>query len=136
MFNTFKERLQFIIDNLANGRQVEFAKKIDVPSNTLNNYLKKGVVPKIDFIQKLKTAYPEINSDWLLMNNGQPLLHHADIPDMEEILTKNGISTLLFQKDNLIAEKDARIKELEKRIDDLKEFNEYLKKTVSEKGAS
>ena len=60
-----------IIDSFCKGSKVEFANKVGISKQTLNNWLKRGISK--DAPQKILTAFPEINPDWLFTCKGEML---------------------------------------------------------------
>lgn len=126
MYSQFKDRLQFIIDNFFDGKKSRLAEHLDVQPSKIGNYFQKDSQPRLDVIQGILKVSTDINPEWLINGKGEPLLSHTDAADIEDLLTKNSISYLLFQKDNIINEKDARIKNLEDEINQLKKMLDYF----------
>lgn len=48
----------------------QFADEISVQRSSLSHILSGRNKPSLDFVTKLLTSYPEINSDWLLFGKG------------------------------------------------------------------
>lgn len=69
IFSPIKERLMFFIEN-QNIKKEDFYKKTGI---TASNFKGAGAKSELggDKIAKILFNYPEINADWLLMNNGQ-----------------------------------------------------------------
>ena len=55
----------------------KFADEIGVQRSSISHVLSGRNKPSLDFIQKLLKAYPEINSDWLILGKGKMLAEDA-----------------------------------------------------------
>jgi transcriptional regulator with XRE-family HTH domain len=53
-----------------NLNAAQFADKIGVQRSSISHVLSGRNKPSLEFIQKVMTAYPEINSDWLISGKG------------------------------------------------------------------
>ena len=60
-----------IIDHFCSGSKIEFAKRVGISKQTLNNWLKRGVSKDAPY--KIIEAFPDINPDWLLTGEGSML---------------------------------------------------------------
>ena len=80
----------------------EFAEKIDVQPSAISHILSGRNRPSIDFILKIKSQFPSLSLDWILIGNGTM--------EMDE----NGAKTPLIEdeKNNLFSEE----KEAEKTL--------------------
>lgn len=68
------ERLNFLIERLANGVQARFAERVGVPTGTIGDILgKKKSKPGFELTGKILQAYPEVNERWLITGEGEML---------------------------------------------------------------
>jgi len=58
--------------NILNLDQIEFAKKLHIPHNTIIDYEDGGAVPS-SFIDKLKTVF-SVNTNWFINGIGEPFI--------------------------------------------------------------
>jgi len=63
-------RIKQIIDK-ENLSSTQFASEIGVQRSALSHVLSGRNNPSLDFMMKIKTRYPEINLDWLLLGKGK-----------------------------------------------------------------
>ncbi|MDJ1472871.1 helix-turn-helix domain-containing protein [Xanthocytophaga flava] len=73
METTVNQRLKIIIDELAGHKQASFAKKINVNPSVVNSILGGRNEPSYGVILKILSAYPQIDSDWLIKGEGEML---------------------------------------------------------------
>jgi len=66
------DRIQLILKS-KNLSSTLFADEINVQRSSVSHILTGRNKPSLDFITKILHAYPEINSEWLLMGEGQML---------------------------------------------------------------
>jgi transcriptional regulator with XRE-family HTH domain len=72
MINTINERIEALILHLAKGKQTEFAAKIGVPQSTIAGIVGiRQTKPGYEILEKIAIAFPEVNSDWLLIGEGE-----------------------------------------------------------------
>jgi transcriptional regulator with XRE-family HTH domain len=64
------DRIQLILKS-KNLSSSQFADEIQVQRSSVSHILTGRNKPSLDFISKILTSYPEINSDWLLFGKGQ-----------------------------------------------------------------
>ena len=77
--DTLRERLRYwrrIVMGLTQRELCEWLnqdkpKEERVPKTTLSNY-ERGTEPPASFIEALKRAFPDLNLNWLLLNEGEP----------------------------------------------------------------
>ena len=74
----------------------EFADNIGVNRATISHILSGRNRPSIDFLQKLLSAYPNLNSNWLITGIG----YMNDKLDPKSDLTKNISKVVVFYEDN------------------------------------
>lgn len=63
-------RIKQIIDK-ENLSSTQFASEIGVQRSALSHVLSGRNNPSLDFMMKIKTRYPDINLDWLLLGKGK-----------------------------------------------------------------
>ncbi len=68
-FRNMKERIEHIIRS-KNMTAAEFAEKLGIQASGLSHILSARNNPSLDFVLKLKNAFPEYNFDWLLLGVG------------------------------------------------------------------
>lgn len=64
-----KDRLKLLLEHLRIPAS-EFADKLGVQRSSVSHLLSGRNNPGFDFIQKVMTAYPLINPDWLILGQG------------------------------------------------------------------
>jgi len=52
----------------------EFAENVGIQRSSISHFLSGRNNPSLDVIRKILTAYPDINSDWLILGEGDMLL--------------------------------------------------------------
>lgn len=71
-FNEINKRIEIIKDRMNFGYS-SFAKKIGLNQSAIKNVISGRNKPSFDFINKLLTAFPYINANWLLIGKGHLL---------------------------------------------------------------
>jgi transcriptional regulator with XRE-family HTH domain len=64
-----KERIEHIL-RAQNLTAAEFAEKLGIQASGMSHILSGRNNPSLDFVMKLKAAFPEYNFDWLLLGVG------------------------------------------------------------------
>lgn len=72
-------RIKQIIDK-EKLSSTQFATEIGVQRSALSHVLSGRNKPSLDFMMKIKTRYPEINLDWLMLGKGK-MIGAAEIKD-------------------------------------------------------
>lgn len=73
------ERIRYLIDSLAKGKQRPFARSINIPISTLRDIIgPRQSEPSFGTIKKIIDSYPEVNLNWLMNGTGNPLLKAGD----------------------------------------------------------
>ena len=71
---TFNKRLKVLIETLGFASSRKFDMEIGVPeSQTACVTGPKQTTPKIDYLQKVKVRFPQVNVDWLICGEGDML---------------------------------------------------------------
>ncbi|RHB24094.1 hypothetical protein [Bacteroides stercoris] len=132
-FETIHERIKYLVDNYASGKNTVFAAKLGVSEANIRGYI-KGVIPKADILEKIVISY-EINAMWLLTGLGYESLPNS--APGNPILATDDISIKNFfgQLDPYIQSKDAKIIQQAEEIGRLKEQIRQMQQRL-EKNAS
>lgn len=69
MKNTLKQIMEHY-----NHTASEFAENVGIQRSSISHFLSGRNNPSLDVIRKILTAYPDINSDWLILGEGDMLL--------------------------------------------------------------
>ena len=56
----------------------QFADRISVQRSSISHLLSGRNKPSLEFIQKVLRQFPEINSDWLILGNGEMINMHQE----------------------------------------------------------
>lgn len=103
MENSINDRLKLLIEALGFSSLNQFDKAIGVSRNVTNSIIgQQKSMPGAAFLIKIKTQFPNINLDWLLMGNG----------DMFST-PKDDYKKLLEEKENLAQENSSLKNELQ-----------------------
>lgn len=107
----------------------QFASEIGVQRSALSHVLSGRNNPSLDFMMKIKTRYPEINLDWLLLGKGKM------IGTTEK---KEAVQPITTKKDLKIEEqKEIQFKVKQDEFDEVvKTKNDKQKAEVTEKEAN
>jgi transcriptional regulator with XRE-family HTH domain len=62
-------RIRILLNHI-NLNAAQFADKIGVQRSSISHVLSGRNKPSLEFIQKMITAFPEINTDWLISGKG------------------------------------------------------------------
>jgi transcriptional regulator with XRE-family HTH domain len=95
-------RIQLILKS-KNLSSSQFADEIQVQRSSVSHILTGRNKPSLDFVSKILTSYPEINSDWLLFGKGQMIKNKEidKISKIEEKPKKTLQSQILQKNDEL-----------------------------------
>lgn len=129
MQNTVNERLKFLIDTLESGVPARFAKKLGVAASVIGNYMpgsSREGEPSFSVLQKLAIAYPQINTDWLVNNKGEPFKQDKESNTNSGNRISGGISA--FGNHNQAGGTD-----LQAEVNRLLAENELLKRSLKDK---
>ncbi len=98
---SINERIIHLITLLAKGNQRAFARTIGVEPSTLNSIVgTRRREPSFKILKKITDTYPNINLNWLIREEGKPLL--SDYQEEEELLSLyNKINNSIFLSSNL-----------------------------------
>lgn len=135
------DRIQLILKT-KNLSPSQFADEINVQRSSVSHILSGRNKPSLDFILKILTSYPEINSDWLLFGKGQMIKQTEReekiiIEDKQEIVSQLELKEEKPQEKipvpsfpDVIEEKEVQSEEIEKIVVFYKNktFREYSPK--------
>jgi len=66
-------RIKEIRDNLCDRQTKSLAEKLDISSQAVSNYIREGYNIGREVIEKLLTAFPNIDANWLIAGEGEML---------------------------------------------------------------
>lgn len=131
-FANIHERIKWLVDHFADGKNTVFADKLGVNEANVRSYI-KGVQPKSDVLSKIVLTY-EVNAMWLLTGAGLPILPNNQPEEPPKALTSDAtIKDFFEQFDPFLQKKDAKIIQQAEEIGRLKERVAQLER---EKNAS
>ena len=114
------DRIKWLVDNLAEGKNTIFADKLGINEANVRSYI-KGVQPKADILSKIVLSY-EVNALWLLTGAGYPLQKNEQPEVPPNTLTADAtIKDFFDQSDPYLQKKDAKIIQQAEEIGQLKE---------------
>ena len=105
------DRIQLILKS-KNLSSSQFADEIQVQRSSVSHILTGRNKPSLDFVSKILSSYPEINSDWLLFGKGQmikkqePFLKNPEREEKQENMEtgKNVIESTQKRKNSTKSE--------------------------------
>ena len=68
MAKEVSQRVQLLINHYYNGNKTQFAKKVGVLPQAVNQWIKAGVA--ISSLEKIYAAFPEVDKNWLFYGMG------------------------------------------------------------------
>ena len=80
------QRINHIISS-NNLNASSFAKKIDIPQKTVNNYLNGSRKLSLEFIFKIISSF-ELNANWLIMGTGEMFLTTKSVNENEFLIKR------------------------------------------------
>lgn len=118
-----KDRIQLILKS-KNLSSSQFADEIQVQRSSISHILSGRNKPSLDFVSKILSSYPELNSDWLLFGKGQMIKQEKAVqkyteeikPDLpaiekkEEVILEKETSPILQQ--NITDDKNLTIEKI------------------------
>ena len=117
---TIHERIKWLVDYFADGKNTIFADKLGVNEANVRSYV-RGVQPKADFLSNIVTTY-DINALWLLTGAGFPLQSNTQPEEPPKVLTSDAtIKDFFEQFGPFLQRKDAKIIQQAEEIGKLKE---------------
>lgn len=82
------QRLNFLLNQLENGNQAEFARRIGVRSGVVGDMFgKRRNKPSFEVLAKIASAYPQLRVEWLLNGEGEMLKKSAEVAISESSQT-------------------------------------------------
>ena len=135
---SISERLKKIMTIKGLRNAPELARKTNLSRQATNDYLTKDRQPNFDALLKIKTAFPDLNMNWLIDGSGEMLLKEvgnnisnsvvgSSISDSsieqgdakDESQHIKDLQHQVEEKDKQIQEKDKQIQEKDKQIQKL-----------------
>ena len=118
MNETIHERIKYLVEKLAGGKNTVFASKLGVSEANIRGYI-KNVVPKADILEKIVISY-EVNAMWLLTGLGYETLPNQPQEVPAPITDSSLVSDFFKQYEPYIQSKDAKIIQQAEEIGRLK----------------
>lgn len=78
------DRIQLILKS-KNLSSSQFADEIQVQRSSVSHILTGRNKPSLDFVSKILSSYPELNSDWLLFGKGQMMKKQESFQKNQEV---------------------------------------------------
>lgn len=117
---TIHERIEFLVDKYAGGKNTVFAERLGINEANVRSYI-KGVQPKADVLAKIVISY-EVNAMWLLTGTGHLYIPNEQPEKPPVALTANATLVDFFKQfDPFIQKKDDKILQQAEEIGRLKE---------------
>lgn len=112
----FKTRITSIMD-VYNLNAAEFADKIDVQRSSISHIMSGRNKPSLDFMIKIKDAFPEVQWDWLILGKGTMLKSENDVMvSKSNILSPTSSSEEIIDSQFDLFEDKMEVKTQEKSI--------------------
>jgi transcriptional regulator with XRE-family HTH domain len=119
---TFSEKIQYLVENLSDGKIISFSRETGISYTTLQEYYHgKKKNPQLSFINKILDRYDNVNALWLIRNEENPFLP-VEKPDTAPDV--KGINPNLLLRELMKVKKE--------EIDSLKEFIQSLQQEIIE----
>jgi len=64
------KKIQWIIDHYEKGNKAAFARRVSLKGPTIDSYINEKTKPGYDAVKNILRAYPEINIEWFILNQG------------------------------------------------------------------
>ena len=74
-----KEKIEFLLKNKG-LTPTSFARMLDVQASGISHILSGRNKPSFDLVVKILRAFPDVNPDWLLLNDEQPFRSEVGLP--------------------------------------------------------
>ena len=121
------ERILKLIETKTYGNEADFALKIGIKQQTLNNYTNGKRPVKLDTVLAILHTYSDISAEWLIRGKGEMLLSE-NLPKFhgEETDTELDVHAELARKTAELEELKLQILRLDAQKDYLQERNDDL----------
>lgn len=129
-FTTISERVKLFIEY--KGITVnKFSDNVGTSNSYFNKLIKNNTTIGSDKIESILRAYPEINSEWLIIGTGNMLKNNNS-----DAVLENNTNNSLCEKENEILKMNIKVHEetinmLREKIEFLNEKIEFLKKDIN-----
>ncbi len=87
---TIGSRIATLIEHFADGKNTQFAARIETNEANLRGYIQRGIIPKSDVVEKIVKNY-DVDAHWLLTGEGSMLrsdTSNSVIPDSGSTIEK------------------------------------------------
>lgn len=128
--SAISERIQMLITEFCDGKNLPFAKAIGINESNIRSYI-AGTQPRFDVLAAIADKFA-INCEWLLTGRGEMLNVQTSALDDKTTLAQKegtGIEDKLIA---IIANKDATIREMAEEIGMLKQTIKQLEREKEE----
>ena len=98
---TYRKQMQLSV--------AEFARKLETVDNNIYNYEGNRTKPNTDFLESLKTLFPDLNLNWLISGEGKMNLN-------EEEVVSVGVSEELDELKKIVYKDRQMIEWLEREV--------------------
>ena len=130
---TIGERIQLLVDAVADGKNTLFASKLGINEANVRSYI-RGTLPKADILEKIVTY--EVDARWLLTGFGNMFeLNEQPATNPFIISNETTVSAFLTEHMRLLDKKDEKIIQQAQEIGRLQqritELESHLEKSAS-----
>lgn len=131
---TIGERIQLLVDAVADGKNTLFASKLGINEANVRSYI-RGTLPKADILEKIVITY-EVDARWLLTGFGNMFeLNEQPATNPFIISNETTVSAFLTEHMRLLDKKDEKIIQQAQEIGRLQqritELESHLEKSAS-----
>ena len=123
---SFGDRLARLIESLELSRN-QFGAKINVDQSRISGYIVRGKQPGVDFFKSVKTAFPDVDLNWLISDDGHmfvinanpEMAYDAEMTDIQkqEIESLRSLLDIQKKKEEKYLKEISRLKKLAKNSD-------------------
>jgi transcriptional regulator with XRE-family HTH domain len=127
----FRIRIRKIIgeNSIKNGynkqKQADFANKIGIERSTLTHVFEEDNEPTVDLIERILSAFPKINTDWLLFDI-EPMFRETVRQKSKLICETSAFGLFNQEKDQLLFEKVSEAENWEWTMEFIEDYKEQL----------
>jgi len=129
--DSFNFRIRKIIekDSFKNGfdkqKQKDFANRLGIELFTLTHVLEENNEPTLDLIERILSAFPKINPDWLILDI-EPMYRETARQKSKIICEPSAFGLFNHEKDQLLFEKVSEAENWEWTMEFIEDYKEQL----------
>lgn len=82
-YNDFARRIDLLVNYLGYRNLTDFAESLGLTVTAVTNWKKRGLKKTSSTVAKLKLKFPQVNEDWLLTGEGEPIMKQIASPEVE-----------------------------------------------------